>query len=104
MQPTVTILVVTYNSAEFVIDTLESIRRQSWATLQLIIADDGSKDNTLQLCSNWLQEHQQRFIDCKLVTTEKNTGTCGNLNRGLQYVNGEWIKICLLYTSDAADE
>lgn len=46
----VTVVVVTYNSSRFVIETLESVYRQSYTDIELIVSDDRSKDNTFSLC------------------------------------------------------
>ena len=40
--PLVSIVVVTYNSAKFVIDVLESIKEQTYTNIELIISDDAS--------------------------------------------------------------
>ncbi|NJW55213.1 glycosyltransferase, partial [Salinimicrobium oceani] len=42
----VSVVVVTYNSSEFIIDTLESIKNQTYPNIELIISDDCSGDDT----------------------------------------------------------
>lgn len=88
----VSVVVVTYNSAEFVIEALNSIKAQTYQHIELIISDDASKDNTVELCDNWVKENNQRFSGCYLLTVEKNTGTSANYNRGWRKARGEWIK------------
>ena len=54
----VTIVVVTYNSASFVAEALESVRVQTWNELELIITDDSSSDETIEICKRWLERNQ----------------------------------------------
>ena len=90
--PLVSVVVITYNSAATVIETLESIKDQSYGRLELIITDDCSKDNTIEKCSSWLKANAQRFVHSELLTVPKNTGTSANVNRGIKKCKGEWIK------------
>ena len=89
----VTVIVVTYNSAKYVEETLNSIKCQDYNNIELIISDDGSKDETIRICEQWLSENSEKFIATKLLTVEKNTGTSANCNRGIRYARGNWIKI-----------
>jgi glycosyltransferase involved in cell wall biosynthesis len=90
----VSVIVVTYNSSKFIKETLNSIAAQTWTELELIITDDFSKDNTVDICQRWLMEHKGRFILSQLITHQKNTGVTANRNRGLSAARGEWIKFC----------
>ena len=90
-QPLVSVIVITYNSAEFVLETLQSIKNQSYQNLELIITDDYSKDSTVDICSNWCLEND--FSNFKIITSQKNLGIPSNCNRGAMQANGEWIKI-----------
>lgn len=90
--PLVSVIVVTYNSAMTVVETLDSIKNQTYQNLELIIADDCSIDNTLQVCREWLGLNDKRFLQSTIVTAKKNTGVPGNLNRGIKHAHGEWIK------------
>lgn len=88
----VSVVVVTYNSGHFILDTLESIKFQTYSYLELIITDDCSTDNTVELCSNWLNINKTRFYRVKLITSDYNTGITANRNRGFYAAKGEWIK------------
>jgi len=92
-QPLVSILVVTYNSGSFVLETLESAKRQTYSNKELIITDDGSIDNTLNLISHWLIENKQFFTRTQLLTTLTNSGISANCNRGVKACKGDWIKL-----------
>ena len=90
--PLVSVVLITYNSAKYVLDTLESVKNQTWDNIELIISDDGSNDDTITICSKWLIENQDRFNNAVLLTVAQNTGIPANCNRGLRAVNGQWIK------------
>ena len=92
-QPLVSVLVITYNSSDFIIETLESIKAQTYRNIELIVTDDCSKDNTIADSKIWINKNKNRFFDVKHISARKNTGIAANCNRGLNAANGEWIKI-----------
>ena len=91
-QPLVSVAVIAYKSADTIIDTLDSIAAQTYPNIELIVADDGSPDNTVKITQNWINKHKERFVRTKIVTVEKNTGVTNNYIRAEQNCNGEWIK------------
>ena len=88
----VSIVVISYNSSEFIIDTLESILKQDYSNLELIISDDCSKDNTVTLVENWLIENKKYFSNTLVLTSDTNLGTSKNLSRGCKNARGKWVK------------
>lgn len=88
----VSIVLLTYNQSSLVLETLDSIYRQTYSTLELVISDDHSVDNTLDICSQWIEEHKARFINTIIVTSDVNTGISGNINRGIKHATGRWIE------------
>ena len=90
--PLVSVAVVTYNSSKTVIETLDSIFNQTYPNLELIVSDDRSTDNTVEICREWIDAHKERFVRTELLTVEKNTGVSANMNRGADACEGEWVK------------
>lgn len=90
--PLVTIGVLTYNSSKYVLETLESAKAQTYKNIELIISDDCSTDNTVELCREWVEKNKERFVRCEILTVEKNTGIPANCNRRLRASKGEWSK------------
>jgi len=90
--PIVSVIVSTYNSAEFIIETLESIKNQTFSEFELIITDDCSTDNTIDICKDWVKENQKHFNRVVFLQSQVNTGVVKNANRGLAVADGEWIK------------
>lgn len=88
----VSVIVITYNSARFVLQTLESVFRQTYQEIELIVSDDCSEDNTSKLCKQWIEEHNTRFTIAKVIQTPSNGGICRNYNFALKHANGDWIK------------
>jgi len=92
-EPLVSVIVMTYNSARYVLETLESIKEQTYHNIELIVTDDCSGDNTLELAESWILKHANRFVNSELLTTPVNTGIPANCNRGIKKSEGEWVKI-----------
>ncbi len=91
--PSISIVVVTFNSEKYVLETLESIKSQNYkGAMELIVSDDGSSDDTVSICKKWILSNSNRFSECKIIQTPHNLGICGNYNFALQHVTGEWIK------------
>lgn len=92
-KPLVSVIVITYNSQNTVLETLKSIKDQSYQDVELIITDDYSRDNTVEICKEWLIQNSSRFLNAEILIADKNTGIPGNCNRGVKVANGKWIKL-----------
>ncbi|MDD4777210.1 MAG: glycosyltransferase [Fermentimonas sp.] len=90
--PLVSIVLITYNSSGYVLETLESVKAQTWRNIELIVSDDGSTDHTIELCSDWLDKNRGHFYNAELITVPHNTGIPSNCNRGLRAAKGDWVK------------
>ncbi len=90
--PLISVGVIAYNSSEFILDILESIKAQTYQNIELIVADDKSSDNTVEKCNEWISQNKERFVRTEVIVPEQNTGTAGNYNRALFASRGEWMK------------
>jgi GT2 family glycosyltransferase len=90
--PLISVIVLSYNSKDFIVETLESIFFQSYQPLELIIADDCSQDGSIALVNEWLASRKDRFVSTQILVNEHNIGTSANCNRALQAASGVWIK------------
>jgi len=90
--PLVSVPVITYNSSKTIIETLDSVNNQTYSNLELIVSDDCSTDNTVDICREWIEAHKERFVRTELLTVEKNTGVSANGNRAKEKCHGEWVK------------
>ena len=82
--PLVSVCIITYNSSNFILDTLESVKVQTYKDIELIISDDGSKDNTVEVCRKWLMLNKKRFVNIVLLVSEQNLGISANYNRAIK--------------------
>lgn len=91
-KPLISVIVITYNSAKYILETLDSIRDQQYEPLELLISDDCSTDETVVLCREWLDRNQTYFSRTNIRIAERNQGIPANCNQGLSDATGEWIK------------
>src|SRR6187549_1636408 len=83
--PKVSIILPTYNRAGLIMETIESIRTQTYSNWELIIVDDGSDDNTEEKISH-LKDEKIQFIKAGRI------GIGGKIkNIGLSNASGEFI-------------
>lgn len=88
----VSVIVLSYRSAETIVETLDSIKNQTYPNIELIVTDDASPDNTVQVVRKWIAENKGTLASIKLVTSDKNTGLPANINRGLKVAKGAYYK------------
>lgn len=86
----VSIILPTYNSSEFILDSLLSIQNQTYENWELIITDDFSADSTVQLIEEFMLEENR----VSLNTHEKNLGAGISRNTSLKFAKGTYIAFC----------
>ncbi|MGL5779076.1 glycosyltransferase [Cetobacterium sp.] len=89
----VSVIVITYNSEKWIIETLESIKNQTYKNIELIISDDASKDKTIDICKKWICENRDRFIRVEIIQSLENDGVTKNINKGIKRSSTKWIKL-----------
>jgi len=82
----VSIVAANYNNSRYLINFIESIINSTVLPMELIIIDDGSTDNSLQILNNYSHLSYLRIIKFK-----KNKGFCHALNTGIQASTGDYI-------------
>lgn len=83
--PLVSIIIAAYNAEEFVLSTIESILNQSFKDLEIIIVNDGSTDNTLEILNNISDERIT-------ILSQQNFGQDAAFNFGYRKSKGAYIK------------
>lgn len=89
MKPIVSIIMATYNRESFIVETLQTIKNQSFTDWECLIIDDGGSDNTKEFISSIL-EQDQRFQFLKRPSKYKK-GLPGCRNYGLDLANGNYV-------------
>jgi len=84
----ISICVPTYNGGKYIEACLQSIYEQTYTDFEVIICDDCSNDDTLEIV-NAFKGKDSRI---KLFINENNLGLVGNWNRCIELASGEWIK------------
>ena len=87
-QPLVTVIALCYNHAHFVIECLDSIRNQTYRNVQIIITDDCSQDDSVEIIRVWIARYG---IECKFIVHKKNQGVCLTLNDALIHATGKYV-------------
>ncbi|MBE6419471.1 MAG: glycosyltransferase family 2 protein [Akkermansiaceae bacterium] len=91
--PLISVIVFSYNSEEYILSTLESIKTQTYpGPVELIIGDDCSKDNSIEICRRWVDENKEKFTRVEIISHTENKGVVENYNSCLKKSQGEWIK------------
>jgi alpha-1,3-rhamnosyltransferase len=83
--PLVSVIVPCYNHEKYVKETIESILNQTYKNIELIVIDDGSKDNSVKIIQELADNHQFTFIH------RKNKGLNSTLNELINLSKGELI-------------
>lgn len=90
----VSLVVITFNQENLIEDTLESISRQSYEWIEIIINDDASTDRTFSLIQEWAKSFKDKFIKVDIHKNEHNLGVSANLTDAVKRSTGKYIK-CL---------
>jgi glycosyltransferase involved in cell wall biosynthesis len=86
MQPFVSIIVTSYNHAEYLEQRMESLIHQDYNNREIIVIDDGSTDDSRQVL-----EKYKAYPNIHLVFLEKNTGYAHACNLGLKMSQGDYV-------------
>jgi len=83
--PTISIIVPSFNQAKFIGETLQSLLDQNYPKLEVIIQDGGSTDGAVEIAKGFADRHPDIFQ----VHVEKDNGQADALNRGFARAKGE---------------
>lgn len=90
--PLVSVIVLSYNSAKTIGETLSSIERQAYQRFEILFCDDGSTDATQEIIGRWVSEHRDAYA-IGLYFSERNVGVVRNVAKGYAAARGDWIKL-----------
>ena len=85
--PIVSVVIPTYNAAQYLPESIESVLSQSWQDFEIIIVDDGSTDNTQEVVGAF------NSIKIRYVRQENSGGPSRPRNVGIHHARGKYISL-----------
>ena len=86
-EPLVSVIVPVYNAQQQIARCVESIRRQSYTNLEILLLNDGSRDVSLEVCQMYAR------VDPRILIVDKNnSGVSSTRNIGLRLAKGEYLQ------------
>ena len=86
-QPLVSIIVPIYNAKDRIARCVESIRKQTYQNLEILLLNDGSQDVSLEVCEMFAR------VDDRIVVIDKaNSGVAATRNLGLRQASGKYLQ------------
>lgn len=86
MNKLVSVAIVNWNGEKYLYKCIESLLKQNYKNIEIIIIDNDSTDNSIKII-------QDNFSDKVVLFKNKNTGYAGGANKGIELANGEYIII-----------
>jgi glycosyltransferase involved in cell wall biosynthesis len=87
----VTVTIASYNYADYMLEALESVRIQTLQTLDLVVVDDGSSDDSVEVALEWVKTYTARFNRVVVLRTRANAGLGGNRNVGFDAAETPYV-------------
>lgn len=86
--PSISVIVGIYNCAPTLAEALDSLLGQTCQSFKVIMCDDGSADNTIEVAKSYVDKYPDKFI---LIRNKRNMGLNYTLNRCLEYVDTKYV-------------
>lgn len=90
LPPQVSVLMTAFNRQQFIAEAIESVLTSSYNNFELIIVDDGSKDNTVAIAKQFADKDAR----INIYINEKNLGDYPNRNKAVSLAKGKYIMFC----------
>ena len=87
MNPEVTVIVPVYNSEKYIAKCIESILNQTFRNFELLIINDGSKDNSQKI----IEEYQKKDPERIVIVNQENKGVSKTRNEAIKMANGKYL-------------
>lgn len=97
-KPIVSVVVPVYNAEQFLSECIESVLRQSYRNIQLVLIDDSSTDDSGRICQQYTKQDNRIHY----IRQGNNGGVCKARNTGINKANGKYI--CFMDADDFIEE
>lgn len=94
----VSIVVAVYNAEKTLKKCVESLLNQTYNNIEIILVNDCSKDNSLDICTEYSKTNE----NVKVISNEKNSGVSATRNNGINNSTGEYI--CFVDSDDYVEK
>lgn len=91
----VSVIIPLFNHEKYITETLDSILAQDHSNIEIILVDDASTDNSLQLAKDKLASSKEAYT---VIENTYNVGICKTTNRGIRAAQGKYT--CLIASDD----
>jgi len=88
--PSISVIIPCYNVGKYIETAVNSILQQTFNDFELILVNDGSTDNTLELCDHYASQDSR----IRVSHSDKNNGVSNARNIGLECVSGKYVFFC----------
>ena len=88
MRPLISIIIPVYNVEKYIIECLESVKNQTFTDFEVIVVNDGTKDNSAIIAQEYIEKNNLTNF---YIINKENGGLSSARNAGLDNAKGKWI-------------
>ena len=89
ISPAVSIITPVYNAEKFIEETMDSVRAQTFQDWEMLLVEDGCRDNTVPVIQAYLERTAEKRI--RLIQMEQNVGAAMARNEGVREARGRYL-------------
>ena len=90
-KPLVTVVIPSYNHSQYVRFSIKSVLEQDYKNIELIIIDDGSKDDSVVVINEYLKNIKDNNLAKVTFISRENRGLCNTLNQAFEIAAGKYV-------------
>lgn len=89
--PSVTVIISLYNYQQYIEECLESVKKQTLRSFDLLVVDDCSQDNSAMIVKKWMHQNYPRFNRCCLLRHKQNMGLAQTRNTAFHQARTSYV-------------
>ncbi|MBC5773492.1 glycosyltransferase [Pontibacter sp. KCTC 32443] len=90
MLPLVSIGIPNYNGSNYIVQTLESVKAQTYKNIEVFVVDDASTDDSVKVVNEWIRNNTE--LNVTFLIHDNNKGPCEACNTFFNLCNGEFFQ------------